>query len=63
MSPDKNEPSYADRLSAATAAITSDPTFTAALAAAISSILGGAQPNSDGAANYSDVNTNDKNTQ
>ncbi|XP_042037614.1 WRKY transcription factor 6-like isoform X2 [Salvia splendens] len=63
MSPDKNEPSYADRLSAATAAITSDPTFTAALAAAISSILGGAQPNSDGAANNSDANTNDKNTQ
>lgn len=52
-------PSYADTLSAATAAITSDPTFTAALAAAISSILGGAQPTNNGA----DVNTNDNNTQ
>ncbi|KAL1567759.1 WRKY transcription factor, variant 2 [Salvia divinorum] len=63
MSPDKSEPSYADRLSAATAAITSDPTFTAALAAAISSILGGSQPNSDGDVNNAVVNTNDKNTQ
>nr|GMD04890.1 probable WRKY transcription factor 31 isoform X1 [Ipomoea batatas] len=37
---------FADTLSAATAAITSDPNFTAALAAAISSIMGGgSQPN------------------
>ncbi|KAH9608412.1 hypothetical protein KSS87_023025 [Heliosperma pusillum] len=35
-------PAFADTLSAATAAITSDPNFTAALAAAISSIIGGA---------------------
>ncbi|GFP90189.1 WRKY transcription factor 6 [Phtheirospermum japonicum] len=35
----------ADTLSAATAAITADPNFTAALAAAISSIIGGSQPN------------------
>ncbi|KAL6990753.1 hypothetical protein U1Q18_008874 [Sarracenia purpurea var. burkii] len=40
-------PSFADTLSAATAAITADPNFTAALAAAISSIMGGAQPNSN----------------
>ncbi|KAL8469020.1 hypothetical protein ACS0TY_032007 [Phlomoides rotata] len=39
-------PSFADTLSAATAAITSDPNFTAALAAAISSIIGGGHPNS-----------------
>ncbi|KAL6585023.1 hypothetical protein OROMI_004312 [Orobanche minor] len=41
------EPLYNDTLSAATAAITSYPKFTAALAATISSILGGAQPNND----------------
>ncbi|XP_074272001.1 putative WRKY transcription factor 31 [Silene latifolia] len=35
-------PAFADTLSAATAAITSDPNFTAALAAAITSIIGGA---------------------
>nr|AKA27896.1 WRKY protein [Salvia miltiorrhiza] len=69
MSQDMSQlrPSYADTLSAATAAITSDPTFTAALAAAISSILGGAQPNNDGAAaanhNNADVNTIDDNAQ
>ncbi|TMW83775.1 hypothetical protein EJD97_000754 [Solanum chilense] len=34
-----------DTLSAATAAITADPNFTAALAAAISSIIGGSHPN------------------
>lgn len=38
-------PSLSDTLSAATAAITADPNFTAALAAAISSILNGSQPN------------------
>ncbi|XP_022716131.1 probable WRKY transcription factor 31 [Durio zibethinus] len=35
----------ADTVSAATAAITNDPSFTAALAAAITSIIGGAHPN------------------
>ncbi|KAG5516434.1 hypothetical protein RHGRI_037221 [Rhododendron griersonianum] len=46
------QPSFADTLSAATAAITADPSFTAALAAAISSIMGGnAQPNSNNATN------------
>ncbi|XP_057794992.1 probable WRKY transcription factor 31 [Salvia miltiorrhiza] len=69
MSQDMSQlrPSYADTLSAATAAITSDPTFTAALAAAISSILAGAQPNNDGAAaanhNNAHVSTIDDNTQ
>ncbi|KAK9151657.1 hypothetical protein Syun_009966 [Stephania yunnanensis] len=44
-------PSLADTVSAATAAITSDPNFTAALAAAISSIInGGGNPNSGAAA-------------
>ncbi|PIN12760.1 hypothetical protein CDL12_14626 [Handroanthus impetiginosus] len=38
-------PLFADTLSAATAAITADPNFTAALAAAISSIIGGSQAN------------------
>ncbi|KAL3519441.1 hypothetical protein ACH5RR_017590 [Cinchona calisaya] len=37
-------PSFADSLSAATAAITADPNFTAALAAAISSMIGGSHP-------------------
>lgn len=36
--------SFADTLTAATAAITADPNFTAALAAAITSIIGGSQP-------------------
>lgn len=38
---------FSDTLSAATAAIASDPNFTAALAAAISSIIGGARPPND----------------
>ncbi|KAG9149650.1 hypothetical protein Leryth_027314 [Lithospermum erythrorhizon] len=42
---DPNNASFAETLSAATAAaITADPNFTVALAAAISSIIGGAQP-------------------
>ncbi|OIT08408.1 PREDICTED: probable WRKY transcription factor 31 isoform X1 [Nicotiana attenuata] len=40
-----HHPSFSDTLSAATAAITADPNFTAALAAAISSIIGGSHPN------------------
>jgi len=39
------QPSLADTVSAATAAITADPNFTAALAAAITSIIGGGSPN------------------
>lgn len=38
-----NQPSFSDTLNAATAAITADPNFTAALAAAISSIITGSQ--------------------
>lgn len=44
------QPSLADSVSAATAAITADPNFTAALAAAISSIIGGANQNNNAAA-------------
>ena len=43
---------HGSTLSAATAAITADPNFTAALAAAITSIMGGAHPNN------SDINNN-----
>ncbi|KAK4421355.1 WRKY transcription factor 6 [Sesamum alatum] len=50
------QPSFADSLSAATAAITADPNFTAALAAAISSIIGGSHPN-----NSSNVATTNNN--
>ncbi|CAA3023934.1 probable WRKY transcription factor 31 [Olea europaea subsp. europaea] len=45
--------SFTDTLSAATAAITADPNFTVALAAAITSIIGGTHPN------ISDNTTND----
>lgn len=41
QSQSQSHSSFADTLSAATAAITADPNFTAALAAAISSIMGG----------------------
>ncbi|KAB1199069.1 hypothetical protein CJ030_MR0G027763 [Morella rubra] len=44
------QPSLADTVSAATAAITTDPNFTAALAVAISSIIGEAQANNNNAA-------------
>jgi len=43
--PQQQQPSLADTVSAATAAITADPNFTAALAAAISSIISGGHPN------------------
>ena len=42
--PAAQQNSLAETVSAATAAIASDPNFTAALAAAITSIIGGAQP-------------------
>jgi len=49
---------FADTLSAATAAITSDPNFTAALAAAISSIIGGgARPGENNVANNAPGNS------
>ncbi|CAI9092612.1 OLC1v1027904C2 [Oldenlandia corymbosa var. corymbosa] len=40
----QHQPSFAETLSAATAALTSDPNFTAVLAAAISNIIGGSHP-------------------
>ncbi|KAL6329924.1 hypothetical protein AAG906_039839 [Vitis piasezkii] len=43
--------SLAETVSAATAAITADPNFTAALAAAITSIIGGAQPQPNSSTN------------
>ncbi|PON52119.1 WRKY domain containing protein [Parasponia andersonii] len=55
------QPSLADSVSAATAAITADPNFTAALAAAISSIIGGANPNSAAAAANTNSNSNNSN--
>ncbi|KAL1560071.1 DNA binding domain [Salvia divinorum] len=45
--PSQSQPSFSDTLSAATAAITADPNFTAALAAAISSIIGNHTPNNN----------------
>ncbi|KAG2688358.1 hypothetical protein I3843_09G093500 [Carya illinoinensis] len=51
-------PSLADTVSAATAAITADPNFTAALAAAISSIIGGAHPNNNAATNNNSNSAN-----
>nr|ACV92030.1 WRKY transcription factor 28 [(Populus tomentosa x Populus bolleana) x Populus tomentosa] len=52
-----------DTLSAATAAITADPNFTAALAAAISSIIGGANSNSTTTTNNNNnSNSNATNT-
>lgn len=47
----QHHPSFSDTLSAATAAITADPNFTAVLAAAISSIIGGAHPSSSNNSN------------
>ncbi|CAI9756623.1 unnamed protein product [Fraxinus pennsylvanica] len=44
IQPPQHHQSFAETLSAATAAITADPNFTAALAAAISSIMGGSRP-------------------
>ncbi|KAL2253302.1 UNVERIFIED_CONTAM: WRKY transcription factor 6 [Sesamum indicum] len=62
--PQLHQPTFADTLSAATAAITADPNFTAALAAAISSIIGGSHPNNNSNAttnNNGNVNTIDSN--
>ncbi|KAE9594700.1 hypothetical protein Lal_00043100 [Lupinus albus] len=47
IQPNQQQPSLADTVSAATAAITADPNFTAMLAAAISSIIGGAHGNNN----------------
>jgi len=40
-------PSFANSLNAATAAITADPNFTAALVAAITSVMGSSRPNTN----------------
>ncbi|MQM19977.1 hypothetical protein Taro_052991 [Colocasia esculenta] len=56
-------PSFADTVSAATAAITSDPNFTAALAAALTSIIGGAtQHTNNHASTFNILNTLNTNT-
>ncbi|XP_074307481.1 putative WRKY transcription factor 31 [Silene latifolia] len=70
--PNNQNPGFADTLSAATAAIASDPNFTAALAAAISSIIGGAgrennnapgnSPSSGGATTSDNNNENNNNS-
>ncbi|KAL0442957.1 UNVERIFIED_CONTAM: WRKY transcription factor 6 [Sesamum latifolium] len=57
-------PLFSDTLSAATAAITADPNFTAALAAAISSIIGGSHPNNTNQStpnNHPNVNKSNSN--
>ncbi|KAI4365047.1 hypothetical protein MLD38_021067 [Melastoma candidum] len=53
---------FADTVSAATAAITSDPNFTAALAAAISSIISGKDPANNGPANSCGANPKSSNS-
>ncbi|KAK4491930.1 hypothetical protein RD792_002712 [Penstemon davidsonii] len=60
--PHQPQPLFSDTLSAATAAITADPNFTAALAAAISSIIGGSHPNNNNNNNKNaNVNTSNSN--
>ncbi|KAK8496677.1 hypothetical protein V6N13_062841 [Hibiscus sabdariffa] len=56
----QQHPQLADTVSAATTAIANDPSFTAALAAAITSIIGGARPNSR--SNASNNNNNNADT-
>lgn len=56
----QQQPSLADSVSAATAAITADPNFTAVLAAAISSIIGGGHANNSN--NSNNNNSNSRNT-
>nr|AZU90771.1 WRKY transcription factor 15 [Siraitia grosvenorii] len=59
--PQPGAASFADTLSAATAAITADPNFTAALAAAISSIIGGAHSNNNNNNSTATTTTNNNN--
>ncbi|KAK7303331.1 hypothetical protein RJT34_14234 [Clitoria ternatea] len=56
------QPSLADTVNAATAAITADPNFTAVLAAAISSIIGGAQANNNSTTTTTTNNNNNRAT-
>ncbi|XP_039050147.1 WRKY transcription factor 6-like isoform X2 [Hibiscus syriacus] len=56
----QQQPSLADTVSAATAAITKDPSFTAALAAAITSIIGGVHPNSSSNASNNNNTSNNR---
>lgn len=57
--PQPQPPSLSDSVGAATAAITNDPNFTAALAAAIASIIGGAQTSSSTNINSNANHNND----
>ncbi|XP_019431427.1 PREDICTED: WRKY transcription factor 42-like isoform X2 [Lupinus angustifolius] len=57
----QQQPSLADTVSAATAVITADPNFTAVLAAAISSIMGGAHANNNGHNSNEDNNNSNIN--
>ncbi|XVF27919.1 hypothetical protein REPUB_Repub14bG0151000 [Reevesia pubescens] len=52
------QPTLADTVNAATAAITNDPSFTAALAAAITSIIGGSHPNNSSNTSNNNNNSN-----
>ena len=62
MNQGQQNSSFSDTVSAATAAIASDPNFTAALAAAITSIIGGgAHPNNIGNNNTSLTTTSNSN--
>ncbi|XP_022865069.1 WRKY transcription factor 6-like isoform X1 [Olea europaea var. sylvestris] len=62
IQPPLHHQSFTNTLSAATAAITADPNFSAALAAAITSIMGGSRPDSGNATNNTtNVNTSTSN--
>lgn len=52
------QPTFSDTVNAATAAITADPNFTAALVAAITSIIGGGHPNNNNNNNTTTTNGN-----
>lgn len=54
--------SLADKVNAATAAITADPNFTAALVAAITSIVGNVHSNNNTNNNVTTRNNSDSNT-
>ncbi|KAK7245887.1 hypothetical protein RIF29_40741 [Crotalaria pallida] len=58
----QQQPCLADTVSAAATAITADPNFTAVLAAAISSIIGGAHANNNGGHDNNNSNGSNPNT-